>query len=110
MEISVRDTGPGISESDKQKLFQSFSQMDNGCSEPMGGSGLGLAISKRLVDIMSGTIGVDTVLGQGSRFWFRLTLETSASCASRTRSLSEKQAVPVTFNRSGSWSSTTMRL
>ena len=77
VEIAVRDTGPGISESDKEKLFKSFSQLNNHPANTVGGSGLGLAISKRLVDLMSGSIGVDTVLGQGSRFWFRLRLEES---------------------------------
>jgi PAS domain S-box-containing protein len=75
LEISVRDTGPGIAESDKEKLFQSFSQLNKDSSQTMSGSGLGLSISKRLVDMMSGSIGVETVLGKGSRFWFRLALE-----------------------------------
>lgn len=75
IEISVRDTGPGISEIDQEKLFKSFSQLNNTSDQAAGGSGLGLAISKRLVDLMSGTIGVETALGKGSRFWFRLTLE-----------------------------------
>jgi PAS domain S-box-containing protein len=76
VEIAVEDTGPGISESDQQKLFQNFSQLYNG--HAMGGSGLGLAISKRLVDLMSGSIGVVTELGKGSRFWFRLSLGSAA--------------------------------
>lgn len=81
VEIAVRDTGPGISDGDREKLFQSFSQLNNPQSNAVGGSGLGLAISKRLIDLMSGSIGVDTVLGQGSRFWFRLTLETASEIA-----------------------------
>ena len=81
VEIAVRDTGPGISESDKEKLFKSFSQLNNRSINSAGGSGLGLAISKRLVDLMSGSIGVDTAVGQGSRFWFRLSLERNADPA-----------------------------
>lgn len=75
LEIAVRDSGPGIAEIDKDKLFKSFSQLGKDSSQVMTGSGLGLSISKRLVDLMSGTIGVDTALGLGSRFWFRLTLD-----------------------------------
>jgi PAS domain S-box-containing protein len=75
LEIAVRDTGPGISDVDKEKLFKSFSQLNKDSSQTMSGSGLGLSISKRLVDLMSGSIGVDSAPGQGSRFWFRLTLE-----------------------------------
>jgi PAS domain S-box-containing protein len=77
VEIAVRDTGPGISEGDREKLFQNFSQLNNPSSQSAGGSGLGLAISKRLVDLMSGSIGVETTLGEGSRFWFRLSLQTN---------------------------------
>lgn len=75
VEIAVQDTGPGISESDQQKLFRNFSQLNNSSDRAFGGSGLGLAISKRLVDLMSGSIGVDTELGKGSKFWARLWLE-----------------------------------
>ena len=81
VEISVRDTGPGISASDQEKLFKNFSQLNNASDQANSGSGLGLAISKRLVDLMSGTIGVDTELGKGSRFWFRLSFETGPEVA-----------------------------
>lgn len=90
VEIAVRDTGPGISESDREKLFQSFSQLNNRSTNTVGGSGLGLAISKRLVDLMSGSIGVDTVLGQGSRFWFRLSLEANTEGAASQRGIFER--------------------
>jgi PAS domain S-box-containing protein len=78
IEIAVRDSGPGIPESDRDKLFMNFSRLNTGSSESVSGTGLGLAISKRLVDIMGGSIGVDTQVGTGSRFWFRLTLEVVA--------------------------------
>lgn len=74
MKFAVRDTGPGISESDKGKLFRNFSQLRNDAQHQLAGSGLGLAISNRLVGLMSGTIGVDSEIGKGSTFWFRLTL------------------------------------
>lgn len=97
VEIAVRDTGPGIAESDKAKLFQSFSQLNNDSSQTISGSGLGLAISKRLVDIMSGSIGVDTVLGQGSRFWFRLSLaaESEAGLPDNAASATQPETLPV---------------
>lgn len=78
VQFSVHDTGPGISDSDKAKLFRSFSQLSNGVEHPMGGSGLGLAISSRLVDMMKGSIGVESRIGKGSTFWFRLPLATGA--------------------------------
>lgn len=78
VEFAVHDTGQGISEIDKSKLFQSFSQLRNSVEHPLGGSGLGLAISSRLVEMMGGSIGVDSEVGQGSRFWFRLPLPISS--------------------------------
>jgi PAS domain S-box-containing protein len=78
VEFSVRDTGPGIAEGDRDKLFKNFSRLQN-AGGTSGGSGLGLAISKRLVDLMSGEIGVESALGKGSRFWFRLPLSTAAA-------------------------------
>lgn len=81
VEFAVEDTGPGIAEADKDKLFRNFSQLRNGSDNQAGGTGLGLAISSRLVEIMSGMIGVESVLGKGSRFWFRLPLVIDAEQA-----------------------------
>jgi PAS domain S-box-containing protein len=78
VEFAVRDTGQGISQVDKTKLFQSFSQLRSNVEHPLGGSGLGLAISSRLVEMMGGSIGVDSEVGKGSRFWFRLPLPISS--------------------------------
>ena len=70
LEIRVSDTGPGIPPEKLPHLFQMFSQADAGTARRHGGSGLGLAISRRLVEMMGGKIGVQSVPGAGSEFTF----------------------------------------
>lgn len=70
LKISVKDTGIGISKENLDKLFYSFSQVDNSFSKSYGGTGLGLVISKELSNLMNGEMGVSSEIGKGSCFYF----------------------------------------
>ena len=72
LRISVKDTGIGISRENQNKLFRSFSQLDNTLTKSYDGTGLGLAISKKLVELMKGEINFKSTIGIGSEFYFTL--------------------------------------
>lgn len=75
LEFRVADTGIGIDANDIPRLFKSFSQLDSSHTRKYGGTGLGLAITKQLVEIMGGTIRVESIKGQGSKFIFTIECE-----------------------------------
>jgi CheY-like chemotaxis protein len=75
LRFSVSDTGIGLTSEQMARLFTSFEQADKSTSREYGGTGLGLAISKSLAQAMGGTVGVESVYGKGSTFWFSASLE-----------------------------------
>ncbi len=74
LRVTVRDTGIGIPADRLDRLFKSFSQVDSSTTRVHGGTGLGLAICRRIVELMQGTIWVDSEAGRGSRFHFEIPL------------------------------------
>ncbi|MBK9752430.1 MAG: response regulator [Nannocystis sp.] len=90
LQFAVKDTGIGIRPDRMDRLFQSFSQVDNSTTRKYGGTGLGLAISKRLAEMLGGTMWAESVVDQGSTFYF-----TILAAADHTPSEPEFSATPL---------------
>lgn len=90
--ITIKDSGPGISEQQQNNLFQPFTQADSSTSRHFGGTGLGLTISKQLSQLMGGDIGIYSRLGEGAEFTFRLSLK---HCPQGPKAIGNYQYQPV---------------
>ncbi len=77
--FEIIDTGVGLENTDRKRLFEPFSQADSSTTRRFGGTGLGLAICQQLVAAMGGELGVESELGHGSTFWFTLPLQAAAA-------------------------------
>jgi Amt family ammonium transporter len=99
--FAVTDTGRGIPPERLNRLFKSFSQVDNSITRQYGGTGLGLAISKQLVELMGGQIGVESTPDKGSTFWFtvKLALQEAGTCEVPPFSLAGRRVVVVDDNQ-----------
>lgn len=88
--FTVRDTGIGLTDQERDKLFKPFTQADESTTRKYGGTGLGLAISMQLVELLGGEIDCESEYGKGAEFWFDLTLKKASGTRVITGSKSDK--------------------
>ena len=81
LHFSVTDTGAGIPKAAQERLFADYEQADKSTARQHGGTGLGLAVCRRLVELMGGTIGVDSEPGHGATFWFTIRAQRGAAAS-----------------------------
>ncbi len=98
LEFSVSDTGCGIPEDARHTLFQPFSQIDSSITRKHGGSGLGLSIVRSLATRMGGDVGVESEVGKGSRFWFRIQAAVHAKESEEVEAAAAVEDLPLTGN------------
>ena len=92
LQFTVKDNGTGISEEDQERLFIPFEQLDGASTRKVGGMGLGLAVSKRLINLMGGDIRVESKLGKGSSFIFKIPCEVNEKTAKKQMPGAESQS------------------